>query len=165
MSINPTVLIIMGSASDKAVMTETQKLLAEFSVASEMHIASAHRTPDRVMRLASEAAGRGVKVVIAGAGLAAHLAGVIAAHTTLPVIGVPLDASSLGGMDSLLSIAQMPPGIPVATVAIGKAGAKNAAVLAAQIVGLSDEAVAQAVKAHRQAMAESVEKADRELKR
>jgi phosphoribosylaminoimidazole carboxylase PurE protein len=163
MPVNPQVLIIMGSASDKAVMGETKKMLAEFNIASEVHIASAHRTPEKVSRLASEAAGRGIKVVIAGAGLAAHLAGVIAAHTTLPVIGVPLDASSLGGIDSLLSIAQMPPGIPVATVAIGKPGAKNAAVLAAQIVGLSDEAVAGAVEAHRRAMAESVEKADREI--
>lgn len=157
---NPQVLIIMGSASDKPVMKATEELLAEFGIPFETHVASAHRTPAKVTKLATEAEGRGVKTIIAAAGLAAHLPGVIAAHTTLPIIGVPLEAS-LGGLDSLLSIVQMPPGIPVACVAVGKAGAKNAAVLAAQMVGLTDATVAEKVKAHRAAMAEAVEAANK----
>lgn len=157
---NPQVLIIMGSASDKPIMKATEELLAEFGIPYETHIASAHRTPAKVAKLASEAEGRGVKTIIAAAGLAAALPGVVAAHTTLPIIGVPLDASGLGGLDALLSIAQMPPGIPVACVAIGKPGAKNAAVLAAQMVGLTDVGVAEKVKAHRASMAEAIEKAN-----
>lgn len=158
---DPQVLIIMGSASDKKIMTSTEDLLTEFGIPFETHIASAHRTPGKVMKLASEAEGRGVKTIIAAAGLAAALPGVVAAHTTLPVIGVPLDASGLGGLDALLSIAQMPPGIPVACVAIGKPGAKNAAVLSAQMVGLTDAGIAEKVKAHRAAMAEAVEAANK----
>jgi phosphoribosylaminoimidazole carboxylase PurE protein len=161
---NPQVLIIMGSASDKPVMKATEELLSEFGILFETHIASAHRTPAKVTKLASEAEGRGVKTIIAAAGLAAHLPGVIAAHTTLPIIGVPLEASGLGGLDALLSIVQMPPGIPVACVAVGKPGAKNAAVLAAQMVGLTDAGIAEKVKAHRAAMAEAVEKANVENK-
>jgi phosphoribosylaminoimidazole carboxylase PurE protein len=161
---NPQVLIIMGSKSDAAVMKATEDLLAEFGIPFETHIASAHRTPQKVVKLASEAEGRGVKTIIAAAGLAAHLPGVIAAHTTLPVIGVPLEASGLGGLDALLSIAQMPPGIPVACVAVGKPGAKNAAVLSAQLIALTDANVAEKVKAHRATMAEAVEKADAENK-
>ena len=157
---NPQVLIIMGSASDKPVMKATEELLSEFGIPYETHIASAHRTPAKVAKLANEAEGRGVKTIIAAAGLAAALPGVVAAHTTLPIIGVPLDASGLGGLDALLSIAQMPPGIPVACVAIGKPGAKNAAVLAAQMVGLTDAKVAEKVRAHRAAMAEAVEAAN-----
>lgn len=155
---NPQVLIIMGSASDKPVMKATEELLSEFGIPYETHIASAHRTPAKVAKLASEAEGRGVKTIIAAAGLAAALPGVVAAHTTLPIIGVPLDASGLGGLDALLSIVQMPPGIPVACVAIGKPGAKNSAVLAAQMVGLTDATVAEKVKAHRASMAEAIEK-------
>lgn len=158
---NPQVLIIIGSASDKPVMKATEELLAEFGIPFETYIASAHRTPAKVMKLATEAEGRGVKTIIAAAGLAAHLPGVIAAHTTLPIIGVPLEASGLGGLDALLSIVQMPPGIPVACVAVGKPGAKNAAVLAAQMVGLTDASVAEKVKAHRASMAEAVEKANK----
>jgi phosphoribosylaminoimidazole carboxylase PurE protein len=158
---NPQVLIIMGSASDKPIMKATEELLSEFGIPFETHIASAHRTPAKVTKLASEAEGRGVKTIIAAAGLAAHLPGVIAAHTTLPIIGVPLEASGLGGLDALLSIVQMPPGIPVACVAVGKVGAKNAAVLAAQMVGLTDAGVAEKVKAHRAAMAEAVEAANK----
>ncbi len=160
----PRVLIIMGSESDHAVMAETEKLLNELGISSEMHIASAHRTPERATALAREAASRGIRVIIAAAGLAAHLAGVLAAHTMLPVIGVPLEASSLGGLDALLSMVQMPPGIPVATVAVGRAGAKNAAVLAAQIVALGDEATASALKAYRESMARKVDEADSKLK-
>ncbi len=154
---NPQVLIVMGSKSDHAVMSETEKLLKELGISCEVHIASAHRTPDRVVRLAREAADRGIQVVVAAAGLAAHLAGAVAAHTSLPVIGVPLEASSLGGIDSLLSMVQMPPGVPVATVAIGRAGAKNAAVLAAQIIALQDGDVAKKVAAYRRRMAEATE--------
>ena len=161
MSSNPQVLIIMGSKSDAGVMKATEELLTEFGIPFETHIASAHRTPAKVMKLASEAEARGVKTIIAAAGLAAALPGVVAAHTTLPIIGVPLDASGLGGLDALLSIAQMPPGIPVACVAIGKPGAKNAAVLAAQMVGLTDATVAEKVKAHRASMAEAVEAANK----
>lgn len=150
---NPQVLIIMGSKSDHAVMVETEKLLGEFGISHEVHIASAHRTPEKVSRLASEAAGRGVKVIIAAAGLAAHLGGAIAARTLLPVIGVPLEASSLGGLDSLLSMVQMPPGVPVATVALGRAGAKNAAVLAAQVLATSDTDLAAKLKAYRENIA------------
>jgi len=135
----PKVLIMMGSARDQEVMLKGAKLLEGFAVSCQMEISSAHRDPDKTRKLAQEAEKNGVKVIIAGAGMAAHLPGVIASHTTLPVIGVPLSASSLLGLDSLLSMVQMPSGIPVATVAIGEAGAKNAAVLAIQILALSDE--------------------------
>ncbi|MBN1283590.1 MAG: 5-(carboxyamino)imidazole ribonucleotide mutase, partial [Proteobacteria bacterium] len=126
----PSVLILMGSNSDLETMQEAKRALAELGVTSRMHIASAHRTPEKAAALARNARGDGIKVIIAGAGLAAHLAGAIAANTTLPVIGVPLDASPLSGLDSLLSTVQMPAGMPVATVAIGKAGARNAGILA-----------------------------------
>jgi len=128
----------MGSDSDLPTMDEAAKLLQEFDVPIEMHISSAHRSPDRVARFAREADSRGLRVLIAGAGGAAHLAGVIAAHTVLPVIGVPMDGGPLHGLDALLSTVQMPGGIPVATVAIGKAGARNAALLAVAILALSD---------------------------
>src|SRR6186713_3492002 len=136
------VLILMGSDSDAAVMSAAGEALTEFGISSEMTVASAHRSPARVTRLVSEAPGRGVKVFIVGAGAAAHLGGVVAAHTTLPVIGVPIDSSALKGMDALLSTVQMPPGVPVATVSIGRPGAINAGVLAAQILALSDSALA-----------------------
>lgn len=135
----PKVLILMGSARDQEVMLKGAKLLEDFDISYQMEVSSAHRNPEKTKRLAQEAEKKGVKVIIAGAGMAAHLPGVIASHTTLPVIGVPLSASSLSGLDSLLSIVQMPSGIPVATMAIGEAGSKNAAILAIQILALSDE--------------------------
>ncbi len=138
---SPLVSIVMGSDSDLEIMNETAKALDDFGIPYEIDVTSAHRSPARTMEFARTAASRGVKVIIAGAGGAAHLAGVIAAETTLPVIGVPISSTSLNGMDSLLSIVQMPAGIPVATVAIGKAGATNAGILAAQIIGLSNATV------------------------
>jgi phosphoribosylamine---glycine ligase len=159
------VLILMGSDSDAGVMQGAVDTLAEFGISCEMTVASAHRSPARVMRLVNEAPGRGVKVFIAAAGAAAHLAGVVAAHTILPVIGVPIASSDLKGLDALLSTAQMPPGVPVATVAIGKPGAINAAVLAAQILGVADPRLAQALKDYKQRLAEKVESAAANLKR
>src|ERR671913_1483822 len=141
----PQVLILMGSDSDAPVMQAAVDVLREFQIACEMTVASAHRSPERVMRLVSEAPGRGVKVFIVGAGAAAHLAGVVAAHSTLPVIGVPIDSSALKGLDALLSTVQMPPGVPVATVSIGKPGATNAGVLAAQIIGVGDRSLAERI--------------------
>jgi phosphoribosylaminoimidazole carboxylase PurE protein len=129
----PLVAIVMGSASDLPVMEQTAKVLADFQVPYEMIVLSAHRSPERTAEYAKKASGRGVEVIIAGAGGAAHLAGMMAAHTILPVIGVPLE-SSLMGLDSLLSTVQMPAGVPVATVALGKAGARNAGILAVQIL-------------------------------
>ncbi len=134
----PLVGILMGSDSDLPTMEEAAKILQEFDIRFALHVASAHRSPDRVARFAREAEARGFRVLIAGAGSAAHLAGVIAAHTILPVIGVPMDGGSLNGLDALLSTVQMPGGIPVATVAIGKAGARNAALLAVEILALGD---------------------------
>jgi phosphoribosylamine--glycine ligase len=124
-----------------------------------MTVASAHRSPERVMRLVREAPGRGVKVFIVGAGAAAHLAGVVAAHTTLPVIGVPIDSSALKGLDALLSTVQMPPGVPVATVSIGKPGATNAGILAAQILAVGDPAIGARLDTHKKSMAQKVEAA------
>src|SRR5436309_1778977 len=132
----PLISIVMGSDSDLEIMREAGKALEEFGIAYEIDVTSAHRSPDRTAEFARSAAGRGIRVIIAGAGGAAHLAGVIAAHTTLPVIGVPIPSTSLNGMDSLLATVQMPAGIPVATVAIGKPGATNAGILAAQILGV-----------------------------
>jgi phosphoribosylamine--glycine ligase len=149
----------MGSDSDAPVMQGAVDLLKELGIACEMTVASAHRSPDRVMRLVSEAPGRGVKVFIIGAGAAAHLAGVVAAHTSMPVIGVPIDSSALKGWDALLSTVQMPPGVPVATVSIGKPGATNAAVLAAQILAVGDPAIADRVAAYKKKLAEKVEAA------
>lgn len=160
----PDILILIGSASDAPVMQAAVDLLGELGVPCEMTVASAHRSPARVRRLVEEAPGRGVRVFIVGAGAAAHLAGVVAAHTTSPVIGVPIDSSALKGLDALLSTVQMPPGVPVATVSIGKPGATNAAVLAAQILAVRDEALAERVRAYRQKLAEGVEKAAAELK-
>ena len=154
-----TVLILMGSDSDAPTMQPCVDVLDEFKIPCEMTVASAHRSPERVMRLVSEAPARGVKVFIVGAGAAAHLAGVVAAHTTMPVIGVPIDSSALKGMDALLSTVQMPPGVPVATVSIGKAGATNAGVLAAQILGLADAAIADRLVAYKKKLAEKVEEA------
>lgn len=152
----PKVLIIMGSDSDLPVMENTSKLLNEFKITYKMTVASAHRTPDRTVKLAMEAEVRGIQVIIAGAGSAAHLAGVIAAHTTLPVIGVPIDSSPLKGVDALYSTVQMPPGIPVATMAVGKAGAKNAAIFAAQILQLGNPVLAESLKVYKKKMAREV---------
>lgn len=159
----PLVGILMGSDSDLPTMQEAAKLLEEFGVPFEMHIASAHRTPERVMRYARGAAGRGLQVLIAGAGGAAHLAGVLAAHVTLPVIGVPMEGGSLGGLDALLSTVQMPGGIPVATVAIGRAGARNAALLAVQILALTSPPLAKKLTAYRSRLAADVAAKDRRL--
>lgn len=161
----PKVFILMGSDSDLPVMEEAGKVLEGFGIPYVMTIASAHRTPERTQMLVKDAEKSGVDVFIAGAGMAAHLPGVIASFTTLPVIGVPLDASPLNGMDALLSIVQMPPGIPVATVSIGKAGARNAGILAAQIIAVKDKAVARKLVAHRAKMYEEVEEKARKLGR
>nr|WP_305791010.1 5-(carboxyamino)imidazole ribonucleotide mutase [Desulforhopalus sp. IMCC35007] len=147
----------MGSDSDLPVMRAAYDFLQSMGVSCEMTVASAHRTPDRAAEYARTAMDRGLKVIIAGAGMAAHLAGVLAAHTDLPVIGVPLDASPLGGMDSLLSTVQMPPGIPVATMGIGKAGAKNAGVFTLKLLALSDQGLAQKVVKFRKDMVLEVE--------
>lgn len=154
-----SILILMGSDSDAPIMQSAVDVLKELQIPCEMTVASAHRSPERVMRLVAEAPGRGVKAFIVGAGAAAHLAGVVAAHTTLPVIGVPIDSSALKGLDALLSTVQMPPGVPVATVSIGKPGATNAGVLAAQILGVGDAAVAGRVAEYKKGLAEKVERA------
>jgi len=154
-----SVLILMGSDSDAPVMQPAVDVLRELGVSCEMTVASAHRSPARVMRLVEEAPGRGVKVFIVGAGAAAHLAGVVAAHTTSPVIGVPIDSSALKGLDALLSTVQMPPGVPVATVSIGKPGATNAAVLAVQMLALADPALGTRLAAYKRTLAEKVEQA------
>jgi 5-(carboxyamino)imidazole ribonucleotide mutase len=159
----PQVSIVMGSDSDLEIMNDCAKSLDGFGIAYEIDITSAHRAPRKTAKFASEAAGRGIKVIIAAAGGAAHLAGVIAAETTLPVIGVPIPSTSLQGMDSLLATVQMPAGIPVATVAIGKAGATNAAILAAQIIALSDAEMANKMKAHKEKLAKGVEEKSRKL--
>jgi 5-(carboxyamino)imidazole ribonucleotide mutase len=160
----PVVSILMGSDSDLEIMREAAKALDEFGIAHEIDIASAHRSPARTAELARTAAARGIKVIIAGAGGAAHLAGVIAAETTLPVIGVPIPSSSLQGLDSLLATVQMPAGIPVATVAIGKAGATNAGILAAQMLALGDPEIAKKLAAHKDKLAKGVEEKSRKLK-
>lgn len=161
---NPLVSIVMGSDSDLEVMREAAKALDEFGIAYEMDITSAHRSPARTAEFARQAAARGIKVIIAGAGGAAHLAGVIAAETTLPVIGVPMPSSSLQGLDALLATVQMPAGIPVATLAIGKAGATNAGILAAQMLALSDAKLAQKMADHKLKLARGVEEKSRMLK-
>ena len=160
----PLVSIVMGSDSDLDFMREAAKALEDFGIAYEIDVTSAHRSPERTAEYARKAAGRGIRVIIAGAGGAAHLAGVIAAHTTLPVIGVPIPSTSLNGMDSLLATVQMPAGIPVATVAIGKPGATNAGILAAQILGLASESVARKLEALKETLANSVEEKSRKLK-
>ncbi|HEX9023379.1 MAG TPA: 5-(carboxyamino)imidazole ribonucleotide mutase [Geobacteraceae bacterium] len=159
----PQVLIMMGSDSDLPVMREATVILDRFGVPWEMRISSAHRSPVRTMALASEAAGRGIRVIIAGAGMAAHLAGVIAAKTTLPVIGVPMPGGALNGVDALYSTVQMPGGIPVATMAIGKPGAKNAGLFAVQVLALTDGGLAEALLAYRREMEREVEGKDAEL--
>ncbi len=150
------VLIVMGSRSDLPAMEGCMQQLDAFEIGYEVRVLSAHRTPEAVLTLSKEAKDRGIQVIIAAAGGAAHLAGVIASSTPLPVIGIPIQTSALGGMDSLLSTVQMPGGVPVATVAIGKAGPKNAAILATQMIGLADEAVQEKIIAFKNEQAEKV---------
>ena len=155
--------IVMGSDSDLPVMQGCVEQLRKFGLSCEITVASAHRSPERAVTYAATARERGLKVIIAAAGMAAHLGGVLAAHTTLPVIGVPIDSSSLNGLDALLSTVQMPPGVPVATMGIGKAGAKNAAILAAQILAVSDEKLARRLEEFKAEMAAQVEEKARQL--
>ncbi len=159
----PVVGILMGSDSDWPVMAQAAKTLESFGVPCEARVLSAHRTPELVRQYATKAAACGLKVIIAGAGGAAHLAGVVAAHTILPVIGVPVESKSLKGLDSLLSTVQMPKGVPVATVAIDNAA--NAAILAVQCLALSDRRLARALGAHKRRLQEGARKADRGLQR
>src|SRR5438309_10938081 len=160
----PLVSIVMGSDSDFEIMREAGKALDDFGIDYEIDVTSAHRSPDRTADYARNAAGRGIRVIIAGAGGAAHLAGVIAAHTSLPVIGVPIPSTALNGLDSLLATVQMPAGIPVATVAIGKPGATNAGILAAQILALSNASLANKLSSYKEKLANSVEEKSRKLK-
>ncbi len=153
--------VVLGSASDWPGVEPAARLLKDWGIGFEVVVASAHRTPRRVQAYARDAAGRGLKVIIAAAGAAAHLAGVLAAETTLPVIGVPMPGSALQGLDSLLSIVQMPAGVPVATMALGSAGARNAAVFAAQILALSDPRLQEVLKRHKKDLEQQVaEQAD-----
>ena len=161
---NCLVSIVMGSKSDLEVMQEAEKVLREFGVSCELRVISAHRTPARAHEFASVAKEQGRKVIIAGAGKAAHLAGVLASLTTIPVIGVPMTTSDLGGLDSLLSTVQMPGGIPVATTAIGKAGAKNAGLLAVAILALIDPKIDKQLQDYRDRMRAEVERDDEEVK-
>jgi 5-(carboxyamino)imidazole ribonucleotide mutase len=156
--------ILMGSDSDFAVMSETGKTLEKFGIPYEIEVVSAHRTPARAHEYARSAQKRGLKVLIAAAGAAAHLAGVIAANTTLPVIGVPMGTSALNGLDALLSTVQMPGGIPVATMAIDKAGAVNAAIFTAEILGLSDPEIARRLVAHKEELVRGVAEKNARLK-
>lgn len=160
----PKVMILMGSASDWGLMQETARVLSQLEVPYEAHVASAHRTPERVRQLIAEGEAGGVQVFVAGAGMAAHLAGLVAAHTTKPVIGVPLPGGVADGLDALLATVQMPGGVPVATVAVGKAGARNAAFLAAQILALQDQALAQRLAQERRASAQKAAEADTQLR-
>jgi 5-(carboxyamino)imidazole ribonucleotide mutase len=153
---SPVIGIIMGSQSDWDTMQHTSTILAELQIAHDCKIVSAHRTPDRLVDYAKNAQGRGIKVIIAGAGGAAHLPGMAAAMTALPVLGVPVESKALSGMDSLLSIVQMPGGIPVGTLAIGKAGATNAGLLAASILALNDDVLAKRLAAWRQVQTDTV---------
>jgi phosphoribosylaminoimidazole carboxylase PurE protein len=159
----PKVGILMGSDSDLEVMQETEKRLDYFGIVYETRILSAHRTPEKAAEYAATAQQRGLEVIICGAGAAAHLAGAIAANTTLPVIGIPIDSSSLKGLDALLATVQMPAGIPVATMAIGKAGAANAGIFAAQIIACKDSWVATKLAEFKKEMAAGVEEQDRKL--
>lgn len=158
---NPLVAIVMGSDSDLQVMSKAAEVLKEFSIQFEMRILSAHRVPSQLKNFVEESEKKGIKIFIAGAGLAAHLPGVVSSYTALPVIGVPLKSGALNGFDSLLSIVQMPPGVPVATVAVD--GAKNAAFLALQILSISDSDLADKLKKYKKEMEEIVIKKDAEL--
>ena len=158
------VSVVMGSDSDLPVMEEAVKVLAEFAVPHELYLTSAHRTPERTTAFARSASKRGVRIIIVGAGAAAHLAGVIASQTLLPVVGIPIDATSLKGMDALLATVQMPGGIPVATMAIGKAGAKNAALFAVRILALEDASLQKKLQFYVRKMASEVERKHENLK-
>ena len=162
---SPLVAILMGSASDADAMAEAAKILKDFGVAHEIHVTSAHRTPARTEKLVGECQEHGVEVFIAGAGGAAHLAGVVASRSLVPVIGVPLDSSPLRGIDALLSTAQMPPGVPVASMGIGRWGARNAGILAVQILSLSRPPLREALAKHRRAMEKDIEEADGKLQK
>lgn len=159
----PKVLLMMGSDTDLPTMQEAADILGIFDIPYEMRISSAHRSPVRTLALASEAADRGVKIIIAGAGMAAHLAGVVASKTILPVIGVPMPGGALNGLDALYATVQMPGGIPVATMAIGKAGAKNAALFAVQILALSDLHLVSLLQQYRVEMDRDLEQKDADL--
>ena len=159
------VSVVMGSDSDLSVMEETVKVLEAFAIPHEIYLTSAHRTPERTAQFTHGAAKRGIRVIIVGAGGAAHLAGVFGAQTLLPVIGVPIDATSLQGLDSLFATVQMPGGIPVATMAIGKAGAKNAALFAVRILALEDADLLKKLQAYVRKMAQEVERKHENLKR
>ena len=160
----PRVAILMGSDSDLSVMAEAAAQLEAFGIGLEMEVLSAHRSPERLHDYVKDAPGRGIRVFIVGAGGAAHLGGVVASLTTLPVIGVPLNATSLNGLDALLATVQMPAGVPVATMALDKAGARNAAIFAAEILALSDAQLAEKLLEHKQEMARSVEAKSARLK-
>ena len=160
----PKVGIVMGSDSDLNVMEETALVLKNFGITYEMTVASAHRSPKKAAKFAASAHKRGIKVIVAGAGHAAHLAGNIAAYTSLPVIGVPIDSSCLQGLDALLSTVQMPPGVPVATVSIGKSGAKNAGVLAIQILALTDSTLAKKLETYKKELAKQIDQKAKKLK-
>ncbi len=159
------VLIVMGSDSDLPVMQETEKVLKDFRIPYDITVASAHRSPERTTKLTKDAEKNGVEVIIAGAGSAAHLAGVIASHTILPVVGVPIDSSPLNGVDALFSTVQMPPGIPVATMAVGKAGAINAAIFAVQILMSKNASLKKALRAYKKKMVKEVERKSAKLKK
>ena len=159
----PQVGIVMGSDSDLSVMESAADVLKDFGVAFEITVASAHRSPQRAAEWASSARERGIKIIIAGAGHAAHLAGAMAAHTSLPIIGVPIDSSCLQGMDALLATVQMPPGVPVATMAIGKSGARNAGILAVQILSVFEPELAKRLEAYKRQMAKKVEQTAKNL--
>jgi len=160
----PVVGVLMGSASDLPVMEKTGAMLKKLEIPHEMRVLSAHRTPAETAAYAGAAAGRGIRVIIAGAGGSAALAGTLAAHTNLPVIGIPVNATPLGGVDALHACVQMPPGFPVATVAIGEWGAINAALLAARILALGDPDLAARLAEYREGMAEKTRKADADLR-
>jgi len=163
MTKRPEVAILMGSDSDLEVMKEAAKVLKENGTAYEMKILSAHRSPDDVAKFVKAARGRGFKVIIAGAGGAAHLAGVIASHTTLPVIGVPMETKELKGLDSLLSTVQMPSGVPVATMSIGRSGAKNAGILALQILSLNDARLEKRLSGFKRELVENIRRKNRNI--
>ncbi|MFA5084858.1 MAG: 5-(carboxyamino)imidazole ribonucleotide mutase [Candidatus Omnitrophota bacterium] len=164
MAKRPKIAVMMGSDSDRPTMNEAVKVLTEYGVDCEVRILSAHRSPDDTVKFVKNARKKGFSVIIAGAGGAAHLAGVAASHTTLPVIGVPMETKELKGIDSLLSIVQMPSGVPVATVAIGRTGAKNAGILALQILGVADRSIAKKIENLKRSLVESVRNKDRSRK-
>ena len=160
----PEVGIVMGSDSDLNVMEETALVLKKFGIPYEITVASAHRSPKRAAKFAALAHKRGIKVIVAGAGHAAHLAGNLAAYTSLPVIGVPIDSSCLQGLDALLSTVQMPPGVPVATVSIGRPGAKNAGILAVQILALTDPKLSKKLETYKKELSKQVDQKAKKLK-